>query len=216
MRSVPIECSGDRQRTARRRNFAINLAFLARRLQKSLTVASARISSEIEQISPLLRSHTVSRQRARTNGQTRPVGDHRHHEDGRHDATHAPKLAQLQSHGIKVPGADGSPIKMKVCMTKEAIEKFGGTTPQRNSSCHLENIQKSSSGMTADMVCAGPNIFGSGAIQASRSDDNHTAEKMHFSGKDKSGRPVEFTQESTSTFLGADCGDVKPGQFATE
>ena len=126
------------------------------------------------------------------------------------------QIAQMQARGIKVPGLDGQPIKMKSCMTKEAIEKFGGSTPPRNSSCHLENIQKSSSGMKADMVCAGPNIFGSGNIQASRTDDNHTEEKAHFSGKDKSGRPVEFTEESTSTFLGSDCGDVKPGQFATQ
>lgn len=126
------------------------------------------------------------------------------------------QMAQLQARGIKIPGQDGQPIKLKVCMTKEMIEKYGGSTPQRNESCHIENIQKDSAGMKANMVCTGPNIVGNGTVQATHTDDNHTQSKVHFSGTNKSGKPIEFTEESTSTFLGADCGDMKPGQIASE
>jgi hypothetical protein len=126
------------------------------------------------------------------------------------------QLAQLQSKGIKVPGVGGEPVKVKMCMTKEMIDKFGGSTPQRNSSCHLENIQKDSSGMKASMVCTGPTLTGSGMIEATRIDDNHAHEKVHFSGTNRAGKPMEYTAESTATFLGTDCGDIKPGQFAQE
>lgn len=126
------------------------------------------------------------------------------------------QLAKMQAMGIKIPGMGGQPTKVKMCMTKEMVEKNGGTAPQRDPGCHMDNIQKSVGGMKADLVCSGQNFNGTGSVEGTRTDENHGQGHMHFKGTGKGGRPIEWTMDSTSTYLGPDCGDVKPGQPVLE
>jgi hypothetical protein len=125
------------------------------------------------------------------------------------------QLAKMQAMGIKVPGG-GQSSRFKMCMTKEMIDKYGGTAPQQNQSCHVENVQMSTSGMKATLVCSGENLNGTGTVEATRVDDNHSQGKAHFKGTMKNGRPLEWTSSSSSTFLSPDCGDIQPGHPVAE
>lgn len=106
----------------------------------------------------------------------------------------------------------GGPHTSQVCVTQEQIDKFGTVPPQTRGNCQITDVMKKPNGMTADLVCTGP-MGGKGDIQASWTDDAHSTAKVHFLGEMQMGqnsRPIEWTVESSSTYKGPDCGDVKP------
>jgi len=63
------------------------------------------------------------------------------------------------------------------------------------------------------MVCTGK-MPGTGTMESSWSDGSHAKGKVHFVGTIQLGpngtKPIEWTSESTSTYKGSDCGNVKP------
>lgn len=107
----------------------------------------------------------------------------------------------------------GGPSTKQICLTQAIIDKYGAPPPQsRAGDCTVTNVQKSDHGMTANMVCTG-RMTGSGAVESSWSDPEHAAGKVHFTGtvQGRNGTmPIEWTNESTSVFKGADCGSVQP------
>ena len=110
--------------------------------------------------------------------------------------------------------AMNAPHTAQVCVTREMIDKYGGPLPQsRNNECHASNVKMTATGMTADWVCSG-SMNGTGTVESSWTDENHTASKVHFMGTMTMGpngsKPVEWISESTSVYKGADCGSVKP------
>lgn len=110
--------------------------------------------------------------------------------------------------------AMSAPHAAQVCLTQQMIDKYGGPLPQsRNNECHASNVKITGTGMTADWVCTG-SMNGTGTVQSSWTDENHTTSKVHFTGTMQMGRdgakPVEWTSDSISVYKGADCGSVKP------
>jgi hypothetical protein len=113
---------------------------------------------------------------------------------------------------------EGSPVSAApqttmVCLTQEMIDKYGGPIPQAHNECQVSNVNRTAKGMTADWVCNG-GLNGKGSIQSSWTDDNHSSGKVHFSGTMQMGqagsRPVEWTNQFTSTYKKSNCGSVKP------
>jgi hypothetical protein len=129
------------------------------------------------------------------------------------------KMTWQQSPFPNIPGmpdmasAMNGPHTMTVCLTREMIDKYGGPLPQsKNNECKAENVKMDANGMTADWVCNG-SMKGKGTIQSSVTDENHITSKVHFTGTMQMGpdsKPVEWTNDSTSVFKGAECGKVKP------
>lgn len=118
--------------------------------------------------------------------------------------------------GMQMPG--GGPRTNQVCITQEMIDKYGGPTPQTRGNCHMENVNKSGSSMTADLVCTGQ-FSGKGTLNSSWTDDGKGTSKVHFTGAMQMGprsAPVEWTIESTSVYKGPDCGNVKPIQMPAQ
>jgi uncharacterized protein DUF3617 len=118
--------------------------------------------------------------------------------------------------GAKEPDAPpvtAAPQTTEVCLTQEMIDKYGGPIPQTHNECQISNVSRTAKGMTADWVCNGL-LNGKGSIQSSWTDDNHSSGKVHFSGTMRMGqagsRPVEWTNQFTSTYKKPDCGRVKP------
>lgn len=119
--------------------------------------------------------------------------------------------------GVQLPPGMNSPFSgsthtSQVCITQQMIDRFDGPPPQTRGECHVANMVKNSDGMTADLVCTG-SMDGKGTIKGSWTGDGRSNSKVHFAGTMHMGQrsaPVEWTMESTSTFKGADCGDVKP------
>ena len=110
------------------------------------------------------------------------------------------------------PPPNPPPHSTQVCLTQAMIDKYGGPIPQTHD-CKVVNVNKTSTGMTADWVCNG-RMSGKGTIESSWADDNRTTGKIHFAGTMQSpqgpSRPVEWTNEMTSVYKGSDCGGIKP------
>lgn len=109
-------------------------------------------------------------------------------------------------------GPMSQPHTTQICVTQEQIDKYGTVPPQTRGDCQVNNVVKKAKGMTAELVCTGP-MSGKGEIQSSWNDESHATSKVHFLGTMQMGpnpKPVEWTVESTSAYIGADCGNVKP------
>jgi len=101
------------------------------------------------------------------------------------------------------------------CMTPETwksdLQKLNDS--QHKSDCNVTNMHLDTHGMTFDETCTTPN-GGNSTIhfeaQFDGNDHMHGTAKMQMSGK---GMPQGMTMNMTMTshYVGADCGDVKPG-----
>jgi len=106
----------------------------------------------------------------------------------------------------------GGPRTMQVCVTQAQIDKYGAPPPQTRGDCQMTGIQIRPTGMSATMACTG-RVVGSGSVEATFIDSEHTRSKVHFTGTMTMGpnsRPIEWSMESTSAFKSADCGSVQP------
>jgi hypothetical protein len=106
----------------------------------------------------------------------------------------------------------GGPHTSQVCVTQEMIDRYDGPMPQSRGECQVKNMEKSATGMTADYVCTG-HMTGTGKLEASWTETGESHSKLHFTGTMQMGQrstPVEWTVDSTSTYKGSDCGNVRP------
>jgi len=123
--------------------------------------------------------------------------------------------------GMQVPpqasaAFGGGPHTSQVCLSQAWVDRFGGPVPQGRGDCKMANVSTSPTGMTGTMMCTGQ-MNGTGEIKVDWGGGTATG-KVHFAGTMQMGRngaqgagiPVEWTQEFTSTYKGADCGSVKP------
>jgi hypothetical protein len=115
--------------------------------------------------------------------------------------------------GMNIPNSPfaGGTRTTQVCLTQQQIDKYGGAIPSTRD-CQVTNVNKTASGMTADLVCTGK-MGGKGTVESSWTDAEHTKTKIHFTGAIQMGpnsKPLEWTIASSGVFKGADCGSVKP------
>jgi len=101
-----------------------------------------------------------------------------------------------------------------VCLTQEMIDKYGAPVPppQAQESCTISNVVLKPTGMSAEMTCTG-RMTAHATIESNWSSGNTAHGTIHFTGTTQMGAnsiPIEYTVETTSTYKGADCGNVKP------
>lgn len=121
--------------------------------------------------------------------------------------------------GVALPPGFPNPFKpvtrtTPVCMTQQTIDQFGApfAYSQGHENCTVAKIVHKPSGLTAEMTCTGI-IHGQGTIESSWPAGVTAHGTAHFTGTMQMGQnsvPVEYTVESTSTYKGADCGNVPP------
>jgi hypothetical protein len=115
------------------------------------------------------------------------------------------------------PGAANSPFNgashtMLICYTQAQIDRYGAPVPETRGDCHVTNVVKSSNHVTGDMICAG-RVNGKGSFESWWNGEGRTTGKVHFIGSMQAGpdsKPIEWTNDYTSTYKGPNCGDVKP------
>jgi hypothetical protein len=118
------------------------------------------------------------------------------------------QLEMMKKHGVALPSAGG--ITHKVCMTKEMVERDGLESMADNQSgCQPKNMQRSGGTFSADVVCDGPEMKGSGKVKGIYSGSESYSSTFSFKGTSH-GQPVDMTQETSGKWLSADCGAVKP------
>jgi hypothetical protein len=102
----------------------------------------------------------------------------------------------------------------QVCLTQEMIDKYGAplSYSQAQESCTVSDVVLKPTSMSAEMNCTG-RMNAHATIESSWPSGDTAHGTIHFTGTAQMGAnsvPVEYTVETTSTYKGADCGNVKP------
>jgi hypothetical protein len=107
----------------------------------------------------------------------------------------------------------GAPRQLvsKSCVTPETWQEMAGNLSKPREGCTMNNV-KNAHGYTFNATCKTPDggtmvTSGSTTIQ----DPQHIVSESHAI-MTTNGQKREMKSESTSTFLGADCGKIKPGE----
>jgi len=101
------------------------------------------------------------------------------------------------------------------CITAEAWQEMVANMSKPREGCTVNNV-KNAHGYTFNATCKTPDggtmvTSGSETIQ----DSEHIVSQSH-STMTTNGQKREMQSKSASTFLGSDCGKVKPGEPETE
>lgn len=115
---------------------------------------------------------------------------------------------QMKKMGITVPETRNGGMVMKVCYTKEMLAQREIPATQNDQECKPTNMNRSGNSFSGQIVCSGPNMKGTGTMQgtmASTSFQTNTS----FTGT-MGDQPVSHKTQVSGTYLGANCGDVKP------
>lgn len=125
--------------------------------------------------------------------------------------------ARLQAMGRPVPGGPHT-VVTRSCMTKEewakSIERMNNSN---ESKCTYTNRSFTSSKFSFDMSCASEHggVF-TGHFEMLVDDPEHTHGTAHMKGEmGPNANPMTIDTTLSGHYLGADCGDVKPGEGKT-
>jgi hypothetical protein len=107
----------------------------------------------------------------------------------------------------------GAPINInsKSCITPETWQAMVGNMDKKREGCTIES-EKNAHGYTFTATCktsGGGSIVTSGS--ATIQDSGHIASQSHTT-MTVNGQKRNMESKSTSTYLGADCGKVKPDE----
>jgi hypothetical protein len=119
------------------------------------------------------------------------------------------QMEQMRKMGVKMPQMQDGGMMVKVCMTKEMVERDQPPMGQNESGCQLKNFNRSGNTYSAEMLCDGPNMKGTGTIKGMHSGRESLSSTYDFKGTVQ-GQPVDTHHETSGKWLGSDCGDVKP------
>ena len=117
--------------------------------------------------------------------------------------------AVMQQRGMQMPGASkGGGMAMKICMTKEMVEK--NDVPMQQG-CAVTKNQRSGNVTSIAFTCSNPPSSGEG--QFTYMGPEAYASKMTVKTMVQ-GKPETMTMEGSGKWLAADCGSVAPPMMA--
>jgi len=115
------------------------------------------------------------------------------------------KIAEMMAkQGISM-GAPGSGMSVKICMTKDMIERNEVTRQEGN--CKQTGTQKTGNTMTFSVACTNPPSTGEGQVIFSSPEAYTSKMTIHTT---RQGKPETMKMESSGKFLSTDCGAIKP------
>ena len=120
------------------------------------------------------------------------------------------QMEAMRKMGVNIPQMQEGGMAMKVCMTKDMVER--DQVPQggpNESGCQMKNFNRSGASYTGDLVCDSPNFKGTGTVKGTYSGSEAFSSVSDFNGTTR-GKPVSHHTETSGKWLAADCGDVKP------
>ena len=118
------------------------------------------------------------------------------------------QLEQMKKMGIDISKMVTA-MKPKFCLTAEQA-KFDKPPPtdKNNKDCKIDSWDQSGKKMKGKMTCDG-DFKGTMNMSAEVKGDTEYKTEVEMDGTSR-GQPVQMTMKSTSRWLAADCGDVKP------
>jgi len=114
--------------------------------------------------------------------------------------------AAMAQHGVKMgPGGPGGGMSMKICMTKEMVEK--NEMPAQQGDCKTTRQARTGNTMKMAFSCTNPPSTGEGQFTFTSAEAYSTKMVMNTMAQ---GKPEKMTMDGTGKWLGADCGTIKP------
>jgi hypothetical protein len=108
--------------------------------------------------------------------------------------------------GVKLGTAAGGGMTMKVCMTKEMVERNEMPSQQRGD-CKTTSQSRSGNTMKMAFACTNPPSSGEGQFTFNGSEGYTMKMAVNTTVQ---GKPETMNMDATGKWLGADCGEVKP------
>ena len=114
----------------------------------------------------------------------------------------------MAKQGVKVgAGGPGSGMSVKICMTKEMVERDQLSMGQQRGDCQLTSQSRSGSTMKMAFACTNPPSTGEGQVTFTSSEAYNM--KMVVNTQVQ-GKPERINMDGSAKWMGADCGTVKP------
>jgi len=119
------------------------------------------------------------------------------------------QLAQMKKMGIKMPSMN-DPVVTQMCVTPQDAANFNmeRATASKESGCTQSNIVHSGNRISVDIVCNGQ-MNGKGHADTVLVSDARYTSVFKFKGTSH-GRPTDMAINTDASWLGANCGSVKP------
>lgn len=115
----------------------------------------------------------------------------------------------MAKQGVSMDAGAGGAMVMKMCMTKEMVERNQLPTQQQGD-CKTTVTSRSANTMKMSFTCAQPPSSGEG--EYTFSGDTAYTMKMTMNTTHQ-GKPMRTTMDAKGKWLGADCGTIKPMQI---
>lgn len=119
------------------------------------------------------------------------------------------QMEQMRRMGMNVPQFQDGGMVSKVCVTPEMASREAPGMDQMETGCQPKNMKRSGNSYSADIVCTGAAMKGSGKVSGTFTGKERFTSTYNFKGT-VHGQPVSHRQETSGRWLGADCGAVKP------
>ena len=112
----------------------------------------------------------------------------------------------MTKQGVKVGGAGGGGVKVKVCMTQEMVDRNEIGARQQGDCAHTRS-PRSGNTMKFSFVCSKPPSKGEGEVTFKSAQ----AYSMKMTSTSTiQGKPESMEMQGSGTWLSTDCGKVKP------
>jgi hypothetical protein len=115
--------------------------------------------------------------------------------------------AMMAGRGVQMGRAGDGAMAMKICMTKEMVER--NDIPANQGDCKTTQKQRSGNTLNVAFTCTNPPSKGDSQITFNGS-ESYTMKTNVTSTVD--GNPETMTMEGRGRWLSADCGAIKPIQ----
>lgn len=116
---------------------------------------------------------------------------------------------QMRKMGVNMPRFKDGGMVSKVCITKQMAEKHAPGLDKMENGCQAKNMKQSGNSYSADIVCSGDMMKGSGKVSGTYNGNDRFSSTYDFKGT-MHGQPVSHKQQTSGRWLGTDCGSVKP------
>jgi hypothetical protein len=108
--------------------------------------------------------------------------------------------------GVKMgPGGPGGGMSVKVCMTREMVER--NELPAQQGDCRTTHQSRTGNTMKYGIACSNPPTRGEGQVTFA-SPEAYSMKMAMTTTTD--GKPEQMNMEGSGKWLGPDCGSIKP------
>ena len=116
------------------------------------------------------------------------------------------KLSKLaKQYGVVMPQIQNGAATSKICVTQQMAEqKIPDYFHQRQSGCSAKKTVQTEKGYKLDLVCAGPEIKGSGKAEGLFTDPETFSGQTEFNGVVR-GTPINDRADTSGRWIGEDC-----------